>query len=299
MNLLNLVLVTCAFATVAQAKEIALTFDDSPRHAKGYLDGPTRAKKLISSLKGQSVKEVAFFSVSSQLDTEGTTRIKAYADAGHIIANHTHTHPNFNETLLDEFISDFRTAHRQLSKIKNFEQWFRFPQLREGNDLAKRDGMRRVMSEAGYLNAYITINNYDWYMEQIFQRKIKEGVKLDFVKLKKFYISVLLEAVEYYEQMAQLHLGRSPKHIILLHETDLNALFVEDFITELRTRQWSIISPREAYQDAISRYKTDTLLKGNPGRIGEIAKDKGQTSGLWHETCDESYLETRFAKEVL
>ena len=32
---------------------------------------------------------------------------------------------------------------------------------------------------------------------------------------------------------------------------------------------------------------------------GEIARDKGQTRGLWHKACDEEYLEGRFQKEVL
>ena len=31
------------------AKEIAITFDDSPRFAQGLLTGPERAKKLISN----------------------------------------------------------------------------------------------------------------------------------------------------------------------------------------------------------------------------------------------------------
>ena len=40
------------------------------------------------------------------------------------------------------------------------------------------------------------------------------------------------------------------------------------------------------------------LLKGNPGRIGEIAFDQGwPKSKLWHEACDERYLEELFQKE--
>ena len=40
-------------------------------------------------------------------------------------------------------------------------------------------------------------------------------------------------------------------------------------------------------------------MKYNPGRIGEIAKDKGQTKRLWHNTLDEAYLKARFDKEVV
>jgi len=46
-------------------------------------------------------------------------------------------------------------------------------------------------------------------------------------------------------------------------------------------------------------YQTSRLLKFNPGRIGEIAKDKGQHKELWHKTLDKKYLEKAFTEQVL
>lgn len=223
----------------------------------------------------------------------------AYASAGHIIANHSHTHPNFNETSGQDYIDDFKKADILLSRLPNFERWFRFPYLREGDQSIKRDGMRKSLAETGYTNAYITLNNYDFYMDDQFQREIKKNSKLDLAKLRSFYVSTLLSAVEYYNGMAMKHLGRSPKHVILLHETDLNALFIADFVSALEASGWKVISPREAYKDEISNYATTSLFKSNPGRIGEIARDNGQKEGLWHETCNEDYLEREFKKQVL
>lgn len=283
----------------SQAKEIAITFDDAPRFARGYLDGPSRAKKLVENLSKANINQAAFFSVSKELNEEGRTRLEIYASAGHLIANHTHSHPDFNSTSFSEYQNDFIQADKRLSKIKHFIKWFRFPYLREGNDFGKRDGMRKTLKETGYINAYITINNYDWYIEDLFQKSLKEGKKIDFEKLKKFYVTVLIEAVEYYDQMAVKLLGRSPKHILLLHETDINALFIADLAKKLRSHDWKIISPKNAYEDEISTYSSSTISSRNPGRIGEIARDRGQTSGLWHETCDEKYLDERFSKEVL
>jgi peptidoglycan-N-acetylglucosamine deacetylase len=292
-------LILLASTFTVEAKEIALTFDDSPRFATGYFDGPTRATKLIATLKKAKVKEAAFFSVSSSLNPEGRNRLMAYANAGHIIANHTHTHPNFNETSYTSYIQDFKTADSMLSGFANYEKWFRFPYLREGNELGKRDAMRTALAEAGYKNAYITSNNYDWYMETIFQREIEKNPKLNFEKLKNFYVSTLLKAVEHYDEMAIKHLGRSPKHVMLLHETDLNALFIFDLVIALEAKGWKIISPHEAYTDDIANYITSSLFTGNPGRVGEIARDRGDRNGLWHETCDESYLEREFQRQVL
>jgi peptidoglycan/xylan/chitin deacetylase (PgdA/CDA1 family) len=281
------------------AKEIAITFDDSPRFAKGYFDGPTRAIKLIETLRKHDVEQVAFFSVSQNLDDEGKNRLNAYNNAGHIIANHTHTHPDFNKLSLKQYSEDFLLADSHLSHYKNYRKWFRYPYLREGDTIEKRDGMRELLKQKGYINAYITLNNYDWYIESLFQKSIKEGVKMDFSAMSRFYVDVIMESIEYYEQMAITHLGRSPKHVLLLHEMDISALFVGDLIDELRHKGWNIITPQQAYTDPISDYKAVKTMRFNPGRIVEIAKNKGLNKGFWHKTLNETHLLKRFELEVL
>ena len=290
---------TSCFSHLAYSKEIAITFDDSPRHAKGYFDGNTRSKKLIDELRSHQVKQVAFFSVSDRLNKEGIERLNRYAKAGHIIANHTHSHPNINQLTLENFSKDFLMAHNKLKSFDNYFKLFRFPYLREGDTRLKRDGMRQLLQEHGYRNAYITLNNYDWYIEVLFQRAIKRGEDVDMGRMKAFYVDMLMESIEYYDQMAVSRLGRSPKHVLLLHEMDISALFIGDLVDELRKRGWSIISPLEAYNDEIADYQIDTPLKYNPGRVGEIARDKGQKTGLWHHTLDEKYLDEMFSLRVL
>jgi peptidoglycan-N-acetylglucosamine deacetylase len=275
------------------SKEIALTFDDSPRHATGYFNGPTRAKKLIENLEKHKSGKVVFFSVSGNIDEEGEKRLKGYANAGHIIANHTTTHPDFNKVSLKEYQKDFLKAHGTLSSFKTYHKLFRFPYLREGNTILKRDGMRNLLEKRGYQNAYITANNYDWYIERLFQKSVLSDPNFSFDKMRKFYVSVLMESIIYYDKMAIKHIGRSPKH-----EMDISALFIGDLILKLRKNGWKIISLAEALKDEISNYKSKSIMPYNPGRIGEIAKDHGQSSGLWHETCNEGYLDNRFKKEV-
>ena len=281
------------------AKEIAITFDDSPRAANGYFDGATRAHKLINTLKQHNVKQVAFFSVSQNLDKEGTSRIQAYSDAGHIIANHTHSHQDINKTSLEEYIKDFILADSQLNQFKTFRKLFRFPFLREGDTIKKRDGMRVALKDNGYINAYITLNNYDWYIETLFQQAIKKKHAIDFKSMRRFYVEVLMQSIEYYDEMAITHLGRSPKHVLLLHEMDITALFVGDLIDELRKKGWKIITPEQAYTDQISQFLSDKIMRFNPGRIGEIARQHNQKKGLWHKSLDEDYLNKKFAEEVL
>lgn len=300
MKLIFLIIICVCFDFQVMAKELAITFDDSPRAAKGYLDGPKRARTLIDHLEQHDVEQVAFFSVSQGLDEEGKKRLAAYDAAGHLIANHTHTHPNINESTFAAYKEEFLQADVALKGYKNFKKWFRFPYLREGDTLEKRDGMRHLFKEKGYFNAYITLNNYDWYMEVLFQDAVKQqGVEFNFEAMKDFYVAVIIEGIEYYDQMAIKHIQRSPKHVLLLHEMDISALFIGDLVDALREKGWSIITPEAAYSDPIAQYQTEQVLKFNPGRIGEIARAKGQKKGLWHNTLDEAYLKQRFEAEVL
>ncbi|WP_413664148.1 polysaccharide deacetylase family protein [Microbulbifer sp. CNSA002] len=222
-----------------------------------------------------------------------------YDKAAHIIGNHTHSHPNFLETGLSTYQADFLQAHQLLQQFDNFKPYFRFPYLREGETVEKRDGIRGLLQENNYQNAYITLNNYDWYIEELFQTAVRDGKPVDMERLSNFYVDVLIASIKYYDDLAIKYLGRSPKHVILLHEMDITALFIGDLAQRLRQEDWEIISLEEAYKDPIAKYQLTQPIKYNPGRIGEIALAKGQKKNLWHYTLDESYLEKRINQEVL
>ena len=280
-------------------KQIALTLDDSPRAAGGYLDGPTRAKKLLSALKAHDVPQVAFFSVSTHLNGEGLARLQAYNDAGHLIANHTHDHPDFNTVTLTQYRESFTQADRALASFSNKTKLFRFPYLREGDSIEKRDGMRKMLTENGYRNGYVTVNTYDWYIENQFQNAIKAGHNVDLARMSRFYVDMMMQSIEAYDALAVDVLGRSPKHTLLLHEMDITALFIGDLITALKQKGWQVISPLDAYQDEIATFVSDEILPYNPGRIGEIARRQGVTKGLWPQALQESYLDQQFKQQVL
>lgn len=280
---------------MALAKEIALTFDDAPRPSTA-LTGKKRSELLVKSLKGL---KVAFFANSDKLTEEGKERMKFYGNAGHSIGNHTHSHPEINKTPIQDYLTDIRKADDQLKGFPNFMKWFRFPYLREGETVEKRDKAREELNRLGYINGYVTVKNYDWYMDWLYQQALKSKKKIDRKALRDFYVQTLMDGVKYYDQMAMDVLGRSPKHILLLHENDLAALFVKDLILELQKQGWKIIDPALAYKDDIASFKATEAFPSNPGRIGEIAKDKKWKGKLWHEACDEEYLDKLFTKNVL
>ena len=46
-----------------------------------------------------------------------------------------------------------------------------------------RDQIRKALDDHGYINAYVTVDNFDWYMDDLFQKAVKAKKKIDFGKL--------------------------------------------------------------------------------------------------------------------
>src|SRR5688572_12320256 len=154
-------LLLCSQAVTAATREIALTLDDAPREDSAHFDGATRTSKLIAALKRAKVEQIAFFCNSARMDEDGAARIKAYADAGHLIANHSHTHADLHQVGVQNFVADLAAADQALRGHTNFRPWFRFPYLHEGTTVEVRDALRAELNKRNYLSAYVTVDTFD------------------------------------------------------------------------------------------------------------------------------------------
>ena len=286
------VLILCLISYSSQAKQIALSFDDAPRHAGPMFSGAERTAQLIKSLREANSGPTVFFVKTSGMETEdGRARIEQYATAGHLIANHTHSHWWLNRTETDSYLADIDQAESLLHGLPNRRPWFRFPYLDEGRPIAQRDAMRQAIRERGLKNGYVTVDNFDWYLARQWQRAVEEGRWVNHHALKMVYLDMLMSAVEFYDELAASHIGRSPAHVLLLHENDLAAIYVDELIERLRENGWDIISPDTAYADPIAEYQAQTLFAGQ-GRIAAIASDRGVPhTELRHYSSQEAALD--------
>jgi hypothetical protein len=148
-------------------------------------------------------------------------------------------------------------------------------------------------------NGYVTIDTYDWSLDRLVQKAKAAGVQFNIDDLRDLYVDVIVTSTEFYDAMARKTLGRSPHHVLLLHENDLAALFVGDLVRELKKRGFRIIPATEAFRDPIAAREPDTLYLGQ-GRIAALAHEAGwQPKDLVSPTEDEDYLRRRFEAEVV
>lgn len=286
-------------------KRIALSFDDVPRQRGAFLTPDQRTEALIAALRRAGVKQVAFFLNPGNLfdndDGEGgARRIREYVAAGHVIANHTWDHPHLNAISAAAYLAEIDRTARWLKGRRGYRPWFRFPFLDEGGkDKAKRDAVRAGLV-ARHLagGGYVTIDGSDWNMDALTTAAVKAGKPVDLKGLHDLYIETLVGAADFYNDLAVKTLGRSPAHVILLHETDLNALYIEDLVAALRADGWEIITPDEAYTDPIATAAPD-VPSANGTRTELMAWAKGVPAPRWYDRDDLKVIDALFARRVL
>jgi peptidoglycan/xylan/chitin deacetylase (PgdA/CDA1 family) len=283
----------------ATAREIALTFDDAPMADSALMTREARAAALIAALDEADVEQVAFFAIARDLPADAAAHLTRYASAGHLVANHSNTHRALHKISTDEYLADVAAADRVLRALPNFRPWFRFPFLSEGSTLEKRDAVRVGLRRLGYAQGYVTVDNYDWYLNALANKAAKEGAAFDMGALRDLYVETLVSAADFYDDVALKWLGRSPRHVLLLHENDLAALFVADLVEALREDGWTVVSPAEAYEDPIADIEPDTTFLSQ-GRVAALAHLAGaERKALVHEREDEAVLDKLFAERVL
>lgn len=301
--LLALLALLVAAAPAAAQKRIALTFDDVPRGAGAFLTPDQRTRKLIAALKKAGVRQAAFFVNPSHIGEadrgDGAAHIRAYVAAGHVVANHSFTHPHLTELSAEAYLADVDRAEAWLKDKPGRRPWFRFPFLDEGGrDKAKRDAVRAGLAARGLRNGYVTVDGYDWNIEALTVAAARAHKRIDMKALQDLYVETMVGAADFFDGLAQRTLGRSPAHVLLLHETDLAALFVPNLVKALKKDGWQIVTADEAYADPIAAAMPD--VPAAQGTLTEaLAWEKGLPKPRWYERNETPIANALFASRVL
>lgn len=256
------------------SKRIAITIDDAPMGGGPLFSGQKRTTQLIQALDDAEVT-ASFYVVTRNFDKPRyKARIQQYADVGHDIANHSHTHLAAHNVSFDEYAKDVDTAIELLKSHDQLQPWYRAPYLSDGREHEKREQFRAYLAKRDLINAYVTVDNADWYIAKQLKDAVKRGDQVNYDALKAVYIKLLVDAANFYNQLALDHIGRSPAHTLLLHENDLAALFMADLVKALKDDGWQLITTAEAYQDPIASIEAKTLHTKD-GRVAALAVDNG------------------------
>lgn len=236
--------------------EIALTFDDFPMGSTTFFEKKERAQVYAEKLAELKV-QAAFFCIGEQLVDDVGLECLSLIAKDHLLANHSYHHLHLSESSLATFQEEIGDTEELLKEYPNFRKWFRFPYLDYGDRSGlggtdrKRCSAFLFLRQAGYQHGYITINTFDWYVDGEIKKAAKEGRKIYWDNLKKAYLSLLDEWINDYHTRWNGALKRKFVHVLLLHQNDLNAIFLSDIVKHIKQKEWAIVSPEDAFGSPI------------------------------------------------
>ncbi len=270
------------------SRAIAFTFDD------GFdpLIEPQAVREngeLLAHLERAGVRAMLFPSGRALRSPEGIALVRDWANAAHAIGNHTWSHRGIDQSSpgLAPFERDIERADSVLRKLPSFERRLRFPYLKEGRDVATRDGFRAWMRAHHYLPAPVSVDASDWYYNSRWRALEQAGRTTDLPRLREAYVAHLWNRASYYDSLAHAMLGRSPKHVLLLHANAINAACLGDVIGHFRAHGWNIVSPAEAFADSLYAMQPAALPAGE-SIVWALARSRG-AEGLRYPGEDSRY----------
>jgi len=233
------------------AQSVALTFDDGPSLAATPLLSPqSRNDAMLAALAKHGVQAALFVTAGFGIvRPEGLALAQAWGLAGHVIANHTMTHPDLDNpaVTLAQYQQEVLDCDRVIAALPGYQKWFRFPYLREGGTPGKREGMRAFLSEHGYRNAHVTLDTADWRMNGELVAALEKDPRADIEPFRQAYLEQVRQRALAYRELAQRLQGRDIPHVALLHHNLINALWLDDVIGLFLDMGWTIATPAHAY----------------------------------------------------
>ena len=236
---------------------------------------------ILDHLDNAGVKAIFFVKGSNKKDVRGQYLLKSWNDRGQKIANHTFSHPNYNNKTetFEMFSNELLRNDSIINKLDNYIRLFRFPYLNEGNTRNKTDQFRAFMKEQGYRNGSVTIDASDWYVNGRLLARLNQNPKADIDGYRAFYLEHLYNRATFYENLAVQLTGRHIHHVMLLHHNLTSALFLGDLIKMFREKGWKIVDAEEAYKDEI--YKSEPkYIPAGQSLIWALAKDTGKYNSI-------------------
>jgi peptidoglycan/xylan/chitin deacetylase (PgdA/CDA1 family) len=281
-----------SFAFKPSAPQFSITMDDFHWKDAVKLTGAERNESILNTLQKNSIK-AALFVVGRNIDNEeGKQLLSPWDKAGHLIGNHTYSHRSYSapESVVADYLQDILRAEELLTPFPRFQKYFRFPALKEGETVAKRDAMRAFLDEHGYRVGHVTIDNSDWAIDRRLTERLKKDPGADVKPYRDFYMEHMWARAEYYDALARRVMGRPVKHTVLVHFNLLNSLFLGDVIAMLKSKGWQPIDAEEAFKDAVFSARPKVLPAGE-SIVWSIAKEKGTIAKSLRYPAEDSVYE--------
>jgi peptidoglycan-N-acetylglucosamine deacetylase len=227
---------------------IAVTVDDLPYVTFGGVspeDGLRYTQNITAALQEHGIVATGFV-IGQNINPETRPALQTFADAGHTIGNHSWSHPDYGMLTREEFLNETRRTDEALTQWIDGPRYYRFPYLREGETEAKREAATQILTDLGYLNVPVTIDNDEWRFNADYMGAIEEGDTDAAAVIARNYVAHMQERTSYFQTLAIDELGGDVDHILLVHLNQINANHLGTLLDWYEAQGWTFITVDEA-----------------------------------------------------
>jgi peptidoglycan/xylan/chitin deacetylase (PgdA/CDA1 family) len=250
-------------ADAAASPQVSITMDDFNIKDADEPTAEKRNQAILAAFRAHSIK-AAIFVCAYYIDSPlGRRLLRQWNDEGHIIANHTYFHHNYEKSDFKEYTADILRCEAIIKDYPQFRRFFRFPYLKEGNNAEQRDQMRTFLAERGYKNGAVTIDASDWYIDSRLRKRLDSDASADTSGFRDYYLQHILDRSRYYDEVSRKGLGRSVRHTLLVHHNVLNERYLGDILDQYKRKGWKLIDAEHAYQDPVFKEQPTVLPAGD------------------------------------
>jgi hypothetical protein len=176
--------------------------------------------------------------------------LQIWKDAHLGFGNHTYLHEDLNKVSAEDFERSIGRNEPMLTKLGvGDDRFFRYPYLREGDTLEKRNAIRGYLREQSYKIAQVTVDFEDWSWNEPYVRCKAKGDAKKIAWLKKTYLENAVETLKRADKISRGLFKRQVPQILLLHIGALDAEMIDSLLTEYEEVGVTYISLGDALRD--------------------------------------------------
>lgn len=270
------------------AQRVALSLDDAPfLRPAPRLSAPDQHRTMRAALQTRGVQAILFTNGINGGDSpEGKAILRAWGEAGHLLANHSYSHWDLNreDVKLAAYEADVVRGEALIRNLPGFTKRYRYPFLRAGNTVAKRDGFYAFLQARGDGIGHVSIDSADWLLDERLRLRLEREPEADLAPYREVYLKHLWACARFYDAWSREVFGRPIPHVLLLHSRLLNGLFLGDVIDFFRAQGWIWITPVEAFKDPVYALMPKNLPGGEALADGVSAeRDLSGFVKAWRE----------------
>ncbi len=272
-------------AGTQQPKVIAITIDDLPLNGSRIEIPRLQAMtgKILEGVNRYRLPVVGFVN-ESLLYVPGETDsrialLKAWADAGVELGNHTFSHVGFRDVpaagYQDDFIRGDALSGMLMKRKGHKIRYFRHPYLQMGATAELEKSFESFIAERGYQIAPVTIDTMDWMFLSAYSSALSQGDPKLIKRVSEEYLKYAEIKFDYCEKVTAELFGHPIRHILLLHANELNADNFDGLINMIKSRGYQFITLEDALKDPVYQYPEK--YQATSDWLAQWAFSKGKT----------------------